>query len=193
MSCLPIISQITQVIQRQGASLLSRHLDIHSDLRLQITLKRSTPAHREGNRVDKHLSEVERQMPEEGRKPRADTRAAPASGSDSSMSEERRLQAGRTAQELGTGRTLGMPRAGAALRDVRNAEDRTCPAFSRGKKQPHGSPASLFNTDMRACAGHPLGETVIIVRTRLMTPARSSLCAGSRLILLLWSYILLPW
>lgn len=133
VSCLPIISQITQVIQRQGASLLSRHLDIHSDLRLRITLKRSTPAHREGNRVDKHLSEVERQMPEEGRKPRADTRAAPASGSDSSMSEERCLQAGRTAQELGTGRTLGMPRAGAALRDVRNAEDRTCPAFSRGK------------------------------------------------------------
>lgn len=58
---------------------------------------------------------------------------------------------------------------------------RTGPAqHSPGEKtQPHGSPASLFNIDMRACPGHPLGEMVIIVGTRLMRQ-HGAACAGQQ-------------
>lgn len=160
MPCLPpIISQIAPAIQGQGASLfLSRHSDVHSDLCPRADLKQTTPAHGEGNSVDKCLSEVEQQMLEVC-KPRARPRGCPpASGSEVSMSEERLLQ---TDAQPGSRVEAGLQGCRGwwvALGDVRNAEDRTCPHSPGDKPNPMVLLPSLFNTDVRACPEHPLGE-----------------------------------
>lgn len=134
MSCLlPIISQIAQVIQGQGASLLSRRLDIHSDLRLQITLNKSRLPTGKGTEWTNTFLKWNGKCQKKGASPEPDTRAAPGFWERVFYVRRETPPSQTNSQELGRGRTLGMPRAGVALRDVRNAEDRTCPTFSRGK------------------------------------------------------------